>query len=155
MLQSFDAQIEVTPTDEERRHQLIRAARFTAIAGTAFSLLTLAAFMLVPPIPGSDATPEQFQSFAEGTDGEKARIAALYLLPFACIAFVWFIVSLRMWIPRRSIRRIDVLFSNVQLVSGIVFIVLFASAAAAMSIRAVVVREQDGDFESISSFAFP
>lgn len=150
-----DADIGIQTIDTERQQQLVRAARFTAIAGTAFSLLTLAAFFMVPPIPGENASQEQIARFADEASDTSARIAALYLLPFAIIAFIWFIVALRMWIPRRSVRRVDALFSNLQLVSGIVFIMLFSTAAAAMSIRAVVIRDDDGSFESISSFAFP
>ena len=52
------------------------------------------------------------------------------LLPFARIAFVWFVVSLRMGILQRSIRRVEVALSNVQLVSGIVVLVLFSTSGS-------------------------
>ena len=54
----------------------------------------------------------------------------LYLMPFAAIAFVWFIIALRMWVVSHG-RPEHALFSNVQLVSGIVFIALGATAAFA------------------------
>ena len=48
-------------------------------------------------------------------------LAGLYLMPFAAIAFIWFIVALRMWMARHG-RPEHALFSNVQLVSGIAFV---------------------------------
>jgi hypothetical protein len=60
-----------------------------------------------------------------------------YLLPFAAIAFVWFIVALRMWVGSHG-RPEQALFSNVQLVSSILFIALLLEAAAAFSIDAAV-----------------
>jgi hypothetical protein len=51
-------------------------------------------------------------------------------MPFAAIAFMRFAVMLRMWISRPA-DRVDRLFSNVQLVSGIVFLGLFSTSAAA------------------------
>jgi hypothetical protein len=56
-------------------------------------------------------------------------LVGLYLMPFAGIAFLWFIVALRMWITHSASRE-NVLLSNIQLVSGIVFIALFSLAPA-------------------------
>jgi hypothetical protein len=63
----------------------------------------------------------------------------LYLMPFAGIAFVWFIVALRAWIAASG-RPEDILLSNVQLVSGVVFIALFFAAAAAAAAMAASVE---------------
>jgi hypothetical protein len=141
--------------DQEHFQILTRAARFTAIAGTVFSLLTMVSFGLLPAMPGPGATVDDLTKFADSSAQSAVRIVALYLMPFACIAFVWFIVALRMWIPHRSSRRVDILLSNIQLVSGIVFLVLFSAASAAMSISAVVVERDDGSFNTIASYAFP
>jgi len=62
-------------------------------------------------------------------------LVGLYLIPFAGIAFVWFIVALRMWISG-STRREDVLLSNIQLVSGILFVALFFAGGAAAAASA-------------------
>ena len=64
-------------------------------------------------------------------------VVALYLFPFAGIAFLWFIVTLRMWISFRVDRPVSMLFSNIQLFSGIVFLCLFFASAAALSVNAV------------------
>ena len=141
--------------DQENFQLLTRAARFTAIAGTIFSLLTMVSFGLLPAMPGPSATVEDVAKFADSSAQGIVRIVALYLMPFACIAFVWFIVALRMWIPQRTSRRVDILLSNIQLVSGTVFLVLFSAASAAMSISAVVVERDDGSFNAVASYAFP
>ena len=47
-----------------------------------------------------------------------------YLLPFAALLFLWFIVALRGWIRGTQHRR-NLLISDVQLVSGTVFTALF------------------------------
>ena len=76
-----------------------------------------------------DADPRTLQL----DDHRRALIrVGLHLVPFAGIAFLWFIVSLRTWITHSS-RREDILLSNIQLVSGVVFITLFFVAAAAIA----------------------
>ena len=55
-------------------------------------------------------------------------LAALYLVPFAGIAFLWFLAALR----RRIGRLEDQFFSTVFLGSGLMFVaMLFAASAAA------------------------
>jgi hypothetical protein len=66
------------------------------------------------------------------TSSRRFVLVGLYLMPFAGIAFVWFIVALRMWEEGSSHRR-SVLQSNLQLISGIVYVALFFVAAAASS----------------------
>ena len=77
------------------------------------------------------------------TNGETINIVALYLLPFAGIAFLWFIVTVRMWISMRAHRPINALLSNIQFASGIVFLSLLFASAAALSIGPVMYH-QDG-----------
>jgi hypothetical protein len=60
-------------------------------------------------------------------------------MPFAGIAFLWFIVALRMWISV-SAGRENILFSNVQLMSGILFLALFFVGAAATAATATSVE---------------
>jgi hypothetical protein len=42
------------------------------------------------------------------------------------MAFIWFLVALRMWVDS-SARRVNVLLSNIQLVAGIVYVALLFS----------------------------
>ncbi len=75
-------------------------------------------------------------------------------MPFAGIAFVWFIVSLRTWISASSPRQ-NVLFSNLQLVSGVIFTALFFASAAATSITAASVQYADSTIDPIVARQFP
>jgi hypothetical protein len=103
------------------------AARITAWLAIIHALLVLVSIGLVQSVPRGD--PEALRAFYASGDSRRVVLAGLYLLPFAGIAFVWFEVALRAWISLTH-RRIDVILSNVQLVSGIVFITLFFAAVA-------------------------
>src|SRR5262249_35258617 len=58
---------------------------------------------------------------------------------FAGIAFIWFVVALRMWVGG-YVRRENILLSNIQLVSGVVYVALFFATAAASSAAAASVE---------------
>jgi hypothetical protein len=75
-------------------------------------------------------------------------------MPFAAIAFVWFSIALRMWVGSYG-RPEHALFSNVQLVSGIIFIALLLEAAAAYSIDAAVVEFSNGSLNPALARQFP
>ena len=59
-----------------------------------------------------------------------------------------------MWIEG-STRRVDALMSNVQLVSGIVYVGLFFVAAASVSVLATSVEFSDGDIDPVTAHQFP
>lgn len=128
---------------------LRRAAKLTAGSGIAFALLAMISFLAVP------IEDEAYLASFLDEGNPTTRFAALYVFPFAGIAFIWFIVSLRMWIPARTTKRVNALLSNVQLVSGIVFLVLFFTAAAALSVSSVALSTAEGEVFTVSSVAFP
>jgi preprotein translocase subunit Sec61beta len=106
--------------------QAIRTPRAAAVAGIAFSLLLTLAFVLIRLAVPSDADDAR----AWLTDGTKrdAMVVALNLLPFAGIAFLWFIGVLR----DRMGEGEDRFFATVFLGSGLLFIaMLFATGAIA------------------------
>ncbi len=115
-----------------------RAAMLTAAVGIAHALLVIASFILLQPVPRSgDAAVAQ--AYYAGPESGSVTIASLYLMPFAGIAFIWFVVALRMWISGTH-RRANVLLSNVQLVCGIAYIILLFVAAGSLSATAVVIH---------------
>lgn len=120
-----------------RARELYNAARFTAIAGIVYAVLFIASFWLMTDVPGAGSPPQEVADFYQSDASRVVTFVALYLVPFAGIAFLWFVVTLRMWISFRATRPVSVLFSNVQLVSGIVFLGLFFASAAALSVNAV------------------
>ena len=114
------------PEGATRTRQAIRTPRAAGLAGIAFSLLLAASFVLVRWALPSD--PEDAGEWL--TDGSRrdAFVVALNLLPFAGIAFLWFIGVLRDRIGEHE----DRLFSTVFLGSGLLFVaMLFACGAVA------------------------
>ena len=109
-----------------------KAALTTAAIGIVHSLLLIAgALVLKTQTPGINASDDDLVAFFE--DPNKRRLvvlAGIYLIPFAGIAFIWFFVALRAWISA-SAPRLNVILSNVQLVSGIIYTTLVLAAAGA------------------------
>jgi len=133
-----------------------KAAMLTAAVGLAHALLLIsAALLLKSRTPGVDATDEELTSFY--SDPNERRIvvfAGLYLIPFAGIAFIWFFIALRMWISASS-PRVNVLLSNVQLVSGIIYTTLVLAAGGTMSVVAASVEFSNGEVDPMLARQFP
>jgi hypothetical protein len=143
------------PADEEApRRSLRRAAMLTAAVGAVHAALFLLSFWLVAATPGARASDAEIASFYGSDDRRRLILVGLYLMPFAGIAFVWFVVALRMWISGSAPRE-SVLLSNVQLVSGILFIALFFSAAAAIAATAASVEFSSGGIDAIVARQLP
>jgi hypothetical protein len=134
---------------------LRNAAILTACLAIAHSVLFIMATLLfgsVPPPSASDADLVAFYS----SDGERrVLVVGLYIMPFAAIAFLWFIVALRQWIELGAPRARNVLFSNVQLVSGIVFLALFLVGAAATAATAANAEFTDSPMEPSAARILP
>jgi hypothetical protein len=111
-----------------------------------WSILFLVSYFLVAGQPGPKATDAELQSFYQTEAPRRLVVVGLYLMPFAGIAFVWFIVALRMWISYSS-RREDILLSNIQLVSGILFVGLFFAGGAAAAASAAGVEFSPGQVD--------
>ena len=108
-----------------------RTRRAAAISGIVAGLLLLTAMTLMR-MAVSDSAFEDLQSDQE----RRAMVAAsLYLIPFAGIAFLWFIGVVREQLGEVE----DRLFSTVFLGSGLLFLVLvFAGAVNASSMLAML-----------------
>jgi hypothetical protein len=116
----------------ERARALRNAASVTIAVGAAHAVLFLLSYWLLSDVPGPHASDAQLVRFYAAGDQRRPILVGLYLMPFAGIAFIWFIVALRMWIGGH-VRRENALLSNVQLVSGILYVGLFFVTAAASS----------------------
>jgi hypothetical protein len=104
----------------------LRTPRAAAIAGIIFSVLLGMAIILM----SSSVTSDQSEAERWLTDpGRRTSVrVALNLVPFAGIAFLWFIGVIRDRIGQRE----DRLFATVFLGSGLLFVgMLFVAAAAA------------------------
>ena len=117
--------------DQDPRARQLRTPRAAAVAGIVFSVLMILAIVLlrlsVPSRPGA--------SGVWLTDaGKRTAVAvALNLVPFAGIAFLWFIGVVRARVGERE----DRFFATVFLGSGLLFVaMLFVAAAVSGSLIA-------------------
>jgi hypothetical protein len=107
-----------------RIHQGLRAPRAAALAGILFSILLITSQLLVwISIPANPGPAEQ-----DAVSHSRAITLALNLLPFAGIAFLWFIAVVRNRLGELE----DRFFATVFLGSGLLYIaMIFTSAALA------------------------
>ena len=107
--------------------QELRAPRAAGIAGLLFAILFAAALLLLrPPIFASDL---QLVTWYTDTARSTVSLVGLYVIPFAGIAFLWFIGVVNDRIGRRE----DRFFSTVFLGSGLLFVSMLFAAAASVS----------------------
>jgi MFS family permease len=114
----------------------LRTPKAAAVAGIAFSTLSILAFGLLRiAIPDEQVPPTKWLSSQSSTIG-----FALNLIPFAGIAFLWFIGVLRDRLGSRE----DQLFATVFIGSGLLFLaILFAAAAVLAAIIGAFALQPD------------
>lgn len=120
---------------EEPAHVLYRSAQLTCGLGAAFTLFFLAGLLSFSQAPRKGASDAEIVSYYSGSNQELVLLSGLYLLPFAAVAFLWFIAALRQWVEMSS-STIDHLLATVQMLSGVGFITLAFAAAGAATIVA-------------------
>jgi hypothetical protein len=131
-----------------------RVARLTAFIGAAAATLELISIVLLSRIPGGSASDVEIERFYESQGQRLPILVGLYIMPFAGIAFIWFVVLLRMWIRADADRR-NIMQSNIQLVSGILYIAIFFVSAAAMSVFAATAQFTDTAVDPSLARQFP
>jgi hypothetical protein len=111
-------------TDPLAADSPLRTPKAAALAGIFFAVLTAAVLIILRlSTPANPASPGQWLSDSARRD---AINVALNLVPFAGIAFLWFVGVLRDRIGGRE----DRFFATVFLGSGLLFIGMFFVAAA-------------------------
>ena len=117
----------------------LRTPRAAAVAGIIFSVLLIAALVLLKiSVPANPAVPG---SWLTDSHRRAAVAIALNLFPFAGIAFLWFIGVLRDRIGERE----DRFFATVFLGSGLLFVaMIFAAGAVAGGLIAGVTASPPG-----------
>lgn len=116
-------------TEADIIREQLRTPRAAAIAGVIFSLLLALSLVLVRiSVPGDPADAHRWLADSQR---RHAVLLAVNLVPFAGIAFLWFIGVIR---DRLGVRE-DRFFATVFLGSGLLFVaMLFAAAAVAGSL---------------------
>lgn len=117
----------------ERTRLLRKSARLTCALGVAFVLFFVAGIACFSRSPRLNASEAELLDYYGGNGQELSLLGGLYLLPFAAVAFLWFIAALRGWVEH-STSRIDHLLSTVQMLSGVSFITLVFVAAGAFTV---------------------
>ena len=135
---------------EPRAHSLRRAAYLTAGVGSVHALLFVLSYWLLLGTPDATASATMRGEIIQ----RRVTLAGLYLMPFAGIAFIWFIVALRMWISGHQ-RPENVLLSNVQLVSGILYVALFFAAGGSAATAAASVEFAHATIDPVVAVQFP
>ena len=133
---------------------LRRAAILTARLGIVQAILMLVSVWLLAYLPQPTSSDAALVAFYESADRRLVVLVGLYLMPFSAIAFLWFAVALRMW-AERSTAKLDVLLSNVQLCSAIVFISLLLAGAAASTVPAITMELSTAPFDPTTARQFP
>ena len=114
-------------------HKSLRAPRAAAVAGVLFSVLLIASYVLVwASIPANPGAQD-----LDVISHSKKISFALNLLPFAGIAFLWFIAVVRNRLGALE----DRFFATVFLGSGLLYIaMIFTSAALAGGLIRVLIN---------------
>lgn len=139
---------------ENAAHTLRRSAQLTCCLGVAFALLFLAGLLSFSQAPRRGASDAEIMQYYGGSNQNMVLLGGLYLLPFAAVAFLWFIAALREWVTH-SARAIDHLLSTVQMLSGIGFITLVFAAAGAATIVSLSSRLAGGQPDVTLARQFP
>ena len=124
----------------------LETPRSAAIAGIVFSVLMISGLLLFRiSIPGNPLEADTWLKTSSGT-----LVRTLYMVPFAGIAFLWFIGVIRDRLGELE----DQCFATVFLGSGLLFVaMLFASAAVAGGI-VIAYREKPAALLDSATFAF-
>jgi hypothetical protein len=112
--------------EEDRRMAAARQPKAAAIAGLAFGLILTGVLVLLHS--AAPATVTESGTWITDADRRDAVSAALALIPFAGIAFLWFIAVVRSSLGRQEDRFFDTVFVG----SGLIFVVMLFSAAAVL-----------------------
>ena len=113
----------------------LETPRAAGIAGLLFAALFVVALLLIRIRPESGASAEEIADFYLNDHGGRVALVGLYVVPFAGIAFLWFLAAVRSHLGERE----DRFFGTVLLGSGVLFVAtLFAASAAAGALVAGV-----------------
>src|SRR5262245_56568095 len=113
----------------------LETPRAAGVAGLLFAVLFVVALLMVRIRPEPGASAEEIADFYLDDHSGRVALVGLYVVPFAGIAFLWFLAAVRSHLGERE----DRFFATVLLGSGVLFVAtLFAASAAAGALVAGV-----------------
>jgi hypothetical protein len=124
----------------------LRTPKAAAVAGILFSVLLAIAFVLLRiSVPADPLEPGAWLRTSSGT-----VVVALNIIPFAGIAFLWFIGVVRDRLGQRE----DRFFATVFFGSGLLFLAMLFAASAMVGALILVFREQPDELVNAAAFRF-
>jgi hypothetical protein len=127
-----------------RRLETPRAA---GVAGLVFAALFVTTILLVRSHPHAGSSAAEIEDFYLHEGAGRLALVGLYLVPFAGIAFLWFIAVIRNLIGDRE----DRFFATVFLGSGLLFVAMLFVAAGMGGALVAAVTVQDAPLPSPES----
>ena len=132
-------------------HPLGERGTRVAAAGLVFSALFVVMVILLTRSPGVGASDAHISRYYTTDARRSSVVVGLYVIPFAGIAFMWFMGALR----SRTVQAAGAehpMFAAVQLISGAVFVtLLFVGGAAELSVAWAVQSTGAGAFDPASA----
>ncbi len=102
-------------------------------------MLFVVSMVLIRERPAPGSTAAEIADFYLQHDAGRVALVGVYLVPFAGIAFLWFIAAIRGHLGERE----DRFFATVFLGSGLLFVAMLFAASACAGALLVSVKFQD------------
>jgi hypothetical protein len=115
----------------------LRAPGAAGVAGLVFAALFVTGVVLLYRQPARGASDAEISAWFHG-NAKTVGLVGLYVVPFAGIAFLWFVAAVRARIGAYE----DRFFATVFMGSGILFVALLYAAAAAAGASLAAVKFQ-------------
>jgi hypothetical protein len=129
-----------------RRLETPRAA---GVAGLLFSVLFVVSILLLRARPEAGSSADEIARFYLERNSGRVGLVGLYVVPFAGIAFLWFIAAVRHHMGEHE----DRFFATVFLGSGLLFVAMLFCAAASSGALIASVKFQDAPPPSADAVA--
>jgi hypothetical protein len=128
----------------------LRAPWAAGVAGLVFATLFSVSMVLFYRHPAAGSSAAEIAAWYLRDRGTAIGFVGVYLMPFAGIAFLWFVATVRDRIGARE----DKFFATVFLGGGILFVAMLYAAAAAISAPLAAVKFQHAPPPSPDVFVF-
>lgn len=131
----------------ERR---LRTPAAAGVAGLVFAVLFVVSILLSDKHPAAGSSAAEIAAWYLRNHARSLAVIGLYLVPFAGIAFLWFIAVIRAHIGERE----DRFFATVFICSGVLFVAMMFAAAASVGASVAAVKFQHAPPPGPDAFVF-